>query len=55
MMFESKVVRTERVNSVIFEIAQQAGVTEHKKTGTIEFDIDYSRLVGPPGLEPGTT
>ena len=52
--FEKRIVRTERVNSVIFEIARQSGDWKKKETGKTEFDIDFSRLVGPAGLEPAT-
>ncbi len=51
---EKRSVRTECVNEVILEIAHQSGVLAHKKTGETEFEIDYSRVVVPPGIEPGT-
>ena len=48
---EKRIVRTERINAVIFEIARQSGTLAHKKTGVNDFDVVYPRLVGDTGFE----
>lgn len=52
MIKEKKVVRTDRINTLIFEIARQSGSLAQKKTGKTEFEIDFSRLVELRGVEP---
>ena len=52
MIKEKKVVRTDRINTLIFEIARQSGSLAQKKTGKTEFEIDFSRLVELRGAKP---
>lgn len=49
---ENRRVRTDRVNSIIFEIAHQSDSLAQKETGKTEFEIDFSRLVELRGVEP---
>jgi hypothetical protein len=49
---EKKAVRTDRINTVIFEIARQSGSLAQKETGKTEFEIDFSRVGAPAGIEP---
>ena len=51
---EKRTVRTDRVNTVILEIARQQGDVAHKKTGNTDFEIVFSRYVAGTGLEPAT-
>ena len=52
---ENRRVRTERMNTLIFQIAHQAGVYKENKTGANDFSIIYPRLVEPKGVEPSTS
>jgi site-specific DNA recombinase len=52
---EKRAVRTERINTVIFEIARQSGSLAQKETGKTEFEIDFSRVVENTGVEPVTS
>ena len=52
---KNNVCRTTRINSIFLQSALLAQNLSNKKTGIPALNISYSGLVGPPGLEPGTT
>ena len=52
---EKQTVRTSRINSIIFQIAEQQRDCCKTKTGINDFEIIYSRLVENTGVEPVTS
>lgn len=45
-------VRTDKINSVFLCIARHQKDLEHKKSGILFLNFEYSALVAPLGIEP---